>query len=114
MAPELRSGVRVAGFRVEKVLGAGSTGTVYLARDDATGEPVALKLLNPELARDDRFRKRFLRESQIAAELDHPGIVKTIAAGEADEVLYLAMEFVAGVDLRELLREEGRLEPRRA
>jgi serine/threonine-protein kinase len=114
MRPQLRSGARVAGFRVEKMLGAGSTGTVYLVRDDGTGGPVALKVLSPELARDDRFRQRFLRESEIAAGLDHPGIIKTVAAGEADDLLYLAMEFVAGVDLRELLREEGRLEPRRA
>src|SRR4051794_4087017 len=114
MGPQLRSGARVAGFRVEKMLGAGSTGTVYLVRDDATGRPVALKVLSPELARDDRFRQRFLRESQIVAGLSHPAIIKTVAAGEADDLLYLAMQYVAAVDLRELLREEGRLDPGRA
>jgi serine/threonine protein kinase len=69
-----------------------------------------LKLLAPELARDERFRQRFLRESQLAASLDHPHIVPTIASGEESGVLYLAMAYVEGSDLRELLRREDRLE----
>jgi len=88
-------------------------GTVYLA-EDGSGQRVALKLLSPELARDGRFRQRFLRESSIAATLEHPHIVPTFASGEEDAFLYLAMQYVEGSDLREVLRADGRLEPQRA
>jgi serine/threonine-protein kinase len=88
-------------------------GEVYRAHDGA-GRVIALKLLEPALVGDDRFRRRFLRESELAASLHHPHIVQTVRAGEADGRLYLAMEFVEGHDLRRLLREEGRLEPERA
>ena len=88
-------------------------GAVYLAEELTTGRQVALKVLTAELAHDDRFRQRFLRESQVAQSLHHPHVVPTVAAGEDDGLLYLAMEHVEGVDLRELLRQEGRLDPRR-
>lgn len=104
----------VAGFRVISVVGEGAMGAVYLAEEVATGKRLALKVLAPELARDERFRQRFLRESLVAASLDHPHVVPTVAAGEEDGVLYLAMAYVEGSDLRALLRREGRLDPRRA
>jgi tRNA A-37 threonylcarbamoyl transferase component Bud32 len=107
------TGTVLAGFRVEAMIGAGAMGAVYLA-EDSKGRRVALKLLAPELARDERFRQRFLRESELVGSLDHPHIVPTLAAGEDEGVLYLAMAYVEGSDLRELLRREGRLEPRRA
>src|SRR5688572_27038613 len=107
------TGSTVGGFRIGELLGRGAMGAVYLA-EDADGHRVALKLLSPELAHDERFRQRFLRESQLAATLDHPHIVKTIASGEDGGMLYLAMAYVDGVDLRELLRREGRLDPERA
>jgi serine/threonine-protein kinase len=113
MRPPVTTGSVVAGFRVESLLGEGATGSVYLARDSA-GSPVALKLLATELARDERFRQRFLRESQLAASLQHPNIVRTVAAGEDEGVLYLAMDHVDGSDLRDVLRREGRLESARA
>jgi ABC-type transport system substrate-binding protein/tRNA A-37 threonylcarbamoyl transferase component Bud32 len=111
---EVRSGALVAGYRVEQVIGAGAMGTVYRAVDTRSGDRVALKVLAPELARDERFRQRFLRESQIAATLEHPHVAVTLAAGEEDGLLYLAMAYVEGADLRALLQREGRLEPRRA
>jgi predicted Ser/Thr protein kinase len=89
-------------------------GTVYLAESAAGGTRVALKVLAPELAGDERFRQRFLRESRLAATLDHPGIVPTVTSGEEDGLLYLVMTYVAGSDLRQLLRREGRLEADRA
>ncbi len=104
----------LAGFRLESLIGEGAMGSVYLAEDTKRGGPVALKLLVPQLARDERFRRRFLRESQLAASLDHPHIVPIVAAGEEDGVLYLAMRHIEGSDLRELLRREGTLEPERA
>jgi serine/threonine-protein kinase len=89
-------------------------GTVYLAEDTRRGETVALKVLTPELARDDRFRQRFLRESLLAGSLDHPHVVPTLASGEEEDgLLYLAMAYIDGVDLRTLLRQ-GPLEVERS
>ena len=113
MRSSLPTGTVVAGFRVEALIGEGAVGTVYRA-EAPDGRLLALKVLAPELARDDRFRQRFLRESRIATGLDHPHIVRTIASGEEEGDLYLAMAYVEGFDLRELLRVEGRLEPERA
>ncbi|MDQ3895579.1 MAG: serine/threonine protein kinase, partial [Actinomycetota bacterium] len=112
MRPTELTGTVIAGFRVESLIGEGAMGAVHLA-EDADGNPVALKLLSAELARDERFRRRFLRETEVAASLDHPHIVPTLASGEEDGRLYLAMAYVEGYDLREL-RREGRLEPERA
>ena len=87
---------------------------MYLAEEVRSGRRIALKLLAPELARDERFRQRFLRESRLAASLDHPHIVRTVASGEEDGVLYLAMEYIDGADLRERLKRDGRLDPEHA
>ena len=114
MPATVRAGTILAGFRIERLIGEGAMGAVYLAEDTVRGRHVALKLLGPELARDERFRARFLRESQLAAGLDHPHVVSIVASGEEDGVLFLAMDYVEGPDLRELLRREGRLEPERA
>src|SRR5437773_7259728 len=114
MRPEVRTGALLAGFRVQSLLGKGAMGTVYSAEETSTKRRVALKLLAPELARDERFRRRFLRETELATSLDHPHIVTTLASGEDGGTLYLAMAYVEGSDLRELLRREGRLEPKRA
>ncbi|MGB2952133.1 MAG: ABC transporter substrate-binding protein [Gaiellaceae bacterium] len=114
MQSGVRTGTVIAGFRVDSLIGEGAMGAVYLAEEVATGRRVALKLLAPELARDDRFRQRFMRESRVASSLDHPHIVPPVAAGEHEGVLFLAMAYVDGVDLRELLRRERRLEPQRA
>jgi ABC-type transport system substrate-binding protein len=89
-------------------------GTVYLAEETTSGRRVALKVLAPELAHDERFRTRFLRETELAASLDDPHVVRTLAAGEEDGALYLAMVHVDGSDLRKLLRSEGRFDPERA
>ena len=109
----LAPGTDVAGYRIESLLGEGATGAVHLARD-ADGRAVALKVLDPTLAADSRFRERFLRESQIAALLEHPSVVPVLDAGEHEGLLYIAMEWVDGEDLRALLRREGALEPERA
>ncbi len=103
----------VAGFHVLSVVADGLTGTVHVAEDVRSGERVALKRLAPGLARDPRFRARFLRESRIAAELCHPHVVAVVGSGEAGGSLYLATNWVDGCDLRTLLRREGALEPDR-
>src|SRR5690349_3805771 len=113
MSAESPTGSVVGGFTVGDLLARGAMGAVYLA-EGADGHRVALKLLTPELAHDERFRQRFLRESRLAQSLDHPHVVRTLASGEDGGVLFLAMEYVDGADLRELLRHGERLEPARA
>src|SRR6476620_6859615 len=113
MRLSVESGAVIAGLRVERPLGEGATGAVYLARD-RDGNAVALKLLAPELSRDARFRKRFLREMRVVAAVSDPHIVSVLDCGEDDGFLYIAMPYVEGVDLRALLRSEGALAPERA
>ena len=84
-------------------------GVVYLAHQLVLDRMVALKLLQPTLAEDETFRARFLRESRMAASLDHPSIVPIFDAGEVDGRLYIAMRYVEGTDLSRLLREEAPL-----
>ena len=109
-----RIGSEVAGYRVERLLGRGGMSVVYLAEDLRLARRVALKLLAAELAEDERFRERFLRESRLAASLDHANVIPIYEAGEAEGVLYIAMRYVEGTDLKRLLEREGRLEPGRA
>jgi streptogramin lyase len=107
-------GHELAGYRIEELLGRGGMGEVYRARHDRLERNVALKILAPRYAADDAFRERLVRESRIAASLDHPNVVPIYDAGEADGRLYLAMRYVEGTDLRSLLRREGALPPERA
>jgi len=111
---EDRIGTELAGYRIERVLGRGGMSVVYLAHDLRLKRNVALKVLAPELAEDEGFRARFLRESQLAASLDHPNVVPVYEAGEVDGLLYIAMRYVVGTDLRALLGAEGPLAPERA
>jgi serine/threonine protein kinase len=97
------------GYRIERQLGRGSMGVVYLAEDVQLRRKVALKILAPTLADDELFRRRFDRESQSAANLDHPNIVPVYAAGEAGGSLYIAMRYVGGGDLRTLVETNGPL-----
>jgi ABC-type branched-subunit amino acid transport system substrate-binding protein len=106
-------GTTFSNYRVDSLLGRGGMGMVYLARDLSLDRPVALKLIAPELADDEQFRARFLREPKLAASLDHPNVIPIYEAGEHDGQLYLAMRFVEGSDLRTLLQREGKLSPER-
>ena len=110
----LNAGAIIAGYRVESEVGRGSMGTVYLAHELALERAVALKVLVPELARDERFRERFLSESRLAASLEHPHIVPIYSAGEDDGHLFIAMRYVEGRDLDALLAGVGKLEPDQA
>jgi ABC-type branched-subunit amino acid transport system substrate-binding protein/DNA-binding beta-propeller fold protein YncE len=107
-------GSTFAGYRVDSLVGRGGMGVVYRATDLSLERPVALKLIAPELAEDERFRSRFLREPRLAASLDHPNVIPIYEAGEHDGQLYLAMRFVEGSDLRSVLEREGPLPPERA
>jgi serine/threonine protein kinase len=103
-----------AGYRVESLVGRGGMGVVYRATDLSLERPVALKVLTDELARDFAFRRRFVSESKLAASLDHPNVIPIHAAGEHEGILYIAMRFVPGDDLRTILKLSGRMEPGRA
>ncbi|MFE2284313.1 serine/threonine-protein kinase [Streptomyces sp. NPDC059443] len=108
LAGDLR-GRRIAGYVVEDEIGRGGMAVVYRAHDVRLDRTVALKLLAPELARNDTFRQRFAHESKVAAAIDHPHIVPVFEAGETDGLLYIAMRYVAGQDLRALLDRTGPL-----
>jgi YVTN family beta-propeller protein len=102
------------GYRAEELIGRGGMGEVYRARDVRLGRHVALKVLAAGVADDDRFRARLLRESRLAASLDHPNVIPIYEAGEHERRLFIAMRYVPGRDLRALLRSEGALGPARA
>jgi serine/threonine-protein kinase len=108
-----RIGTEVGGYRIVEALGRGGTSVVYRAEHVRLGRSAAVKLLTPALGEDD-FRDRFIRESKLAASLDHPNIVPVFDAGEDDGLLYIAMACVDGSDLKTLLVQEGRLPLRRA
>ena len=107
-------GREIAGVRIEREIGRGGMGVVYLATQVFPERRVALKLLSADLAADPAFRERFVRESNAAASTEHPHIVPVYGAGESDGQLYLAMRFIEGQDLRTLLELEGTLVPERA
>ncbi|HEY7280734.1 MAG TPA: protein kinase [Actinomycetota bacterium] len=109
MSSDPRVGTVVAGYRIESVIGRGGMSVVYLAHHEGLERKAALKLLAPELAENDAFRQRFIRESRIAAGLDHPNVIPVYDAGEADGLLYIAMRYVPGSDLRTVLAESGQL-----
>ena len=113
MAEDTRVGTELGGYRIERVIGRGGMSVVYLAEHVRLGRKVALKVLAPELAGSERFHDRFLRESKLAASIDHPNIVPIYDADEAEGVLYIAMRYVEGSDLKQAIRGSGRLEPPR-
>jgi serine/threonine protein kinase len=100
-------GNEIAGYRIESLIGRGGMAVVYRAEDPRLGRKVALKLLSPQLADNEQFRQRFIRESRLAASLDHPNIVPIYEAGEADGQLFIAMRYVRGSDLKGVLADEG-------
>ncbi len=107
-------GSRIAGYRLQEQIGAGGMAVVFRALDERLDRPVALKLLAQWLAADTAFRHRFLRESRAAAAVDDPHIIPVYEAGEADGVLFIAMRYVSGGDVRDLLQRDGPLAPARA
>jgi hypothetical protein len=109
-----RIGTEIAGYRIESLIARGGMGEVYLATQSFPERKVALKLLPHDLASDQAFRERFIRESNAAASVEHPNIVPVYGAGESSGELYIAMRYVEGEDLRALLDREGPLAPKRA
>jgi YVTN family beta-propeller protein len=107
-------GAELGGYRLEALVGRGGMSAVYRAEDLRLGRRVALKFLAPELAANAPFRERFLAESRLAASIDHAGIVPIFEAGDVDGLLYIAMRYVEGTDLRALLQREAPLAADRA
>ncbi len=107
-------GSEFAGYRIEALLGRGGMGAVFLATHLRLGRKAALKVLLPGYADDSSFRERFIRESQLAASLEHPNIVPIYDADERDGILYLAMRYIDGHDLKHRLEQHGPLSPERA
>ena len=110
--PSLSPGAEIAGYRIESLLGRGGMAVVFRARDLRLDRPVGLKVLAPELSESPQFRERFLRESRLAASLDHPNIIPVYEAGEDHGLLFIAMRLVGGGDLAERLRQAGPAQPR--
>ncbi len=108
VANEFAIGSRVAGYRLDEQIGRGGMAVVYRAHDPRLDRRVALKVLAPELARDEGFRRRFIRESRAAAAVDHPHIIPVFEAGESGGVLFIAMRYVEGGDVGTLI---NRAEP---
>jgi serine/threonine-protein kinase len=109
-----RIGKVIAGYRIEERIGRGGMGVVYRAEHLNLRRRAAIKIIAPDLAESEGFRERFTREARIAAALQHPNIVTVYDAGEVDGLLYLAMQYIEGLDLSAMLRKEGRLRPYRA
>jgi hypothetical protein len=107
----LAVGQTFGGYTIDSVLGRGGMGTVFLGTHKRLARRVALKVIAPQLALDEDFRARFLRESQLAASLDHPNVIPIYDADEVDGVLYLAMRYVGGPSLQKQIRERGSLSP---
>jgi len=105
---------QIASYQMVEEIGRGGMAVVYRARDVRLGRWVALKVLAGDLARDDAFRRRFIRESRAAATVDHPNIIPIFDAGEAAGVLFIAMRYVAGQDVHSLLNRAGPLPAARA
>ncbi|MQY19064.1 serine/threonine-protein kinase [Nocardia macrotermitis] len=108
-------GTIVGGYRIERVLGAGGMGTVYLGKHPSLPRMDAIKVLSTELSANAEFRGRFEREANLAAGLDHPNIVSVYNRGEEDGQLWIAMQYVQGTDASaELARDRHAMTPLRA
>jgi len=107
----LEDGSEFAGYVIDHELGRGGMGVVYLATQTKLRRRVALKVIAPEFAQDAVFRRRFEREAEHAAALDHPNVVPVFDAGASGNHLYLAMRYVEGTDLAGLLADRGSLSP---
>jgi serine/threonine protein kinase len=105
----LAVGSEFAGFRIERTLGHGGMGIVYLAREVRLDRDVALKVIRSELAEDERFRARFREESRTAASIEHPRVVTVFGAGERGGLVYVSMRYVPGRDLGRLIAAHGPL-----
>lgn len=109
MSTDARIGTRIGPYQIEQLVGRGGMGVVYAGRHVRLNRRAAIKVLAPELASDPSFRERFIRESELAASLDHPNIIPVYDADEFEDLLFIAMRFAEGEDLKSLLASQHRL-----
>src|SRR3954463_6687240 len=107
---ELQAGEAFAGHRIEGILGRGGMGVVYRATDLRLNRMAALKVITPALSADEDFRRRFQRESELAASVRQQNVVTIYQAGEADGLLFVTMDLIQGMDLRALITQRGRID----
>jgi serine/threonine protein kinase len=110
----LSPGSKFGGYEVESIVGLGGIGILYRARQVRLDRPVALKLVEPGVARDPVIRERLRREARVVASLDHPNVVPLYEAGEEDGTVYIVTRWVEGTELGALIHQDGPLEPARA
>jgi serine/threonine-protein kinase len=111
LGTEPAHGVALGHFTIERRIGAGAMGAVFLAYDERLRRQVALKVLAPQQASDPATVQRFQNEAQAAARLDHEHIARVFYYGQEQDLHFIAYEFVPGINLRDLLRQRGRLTP---
>lgn len=109
-----RAGRTFAGYELEELVHEGPLGRVYKARDVRLGRTVALRIVAPDIGRDAVARARLNRESTAVAQVDHPNVLPIYETGDHDGTLFIASRWVDGSRLSTLIREEGRIEPKRA
>jgi serine/threonine protein kinase len=110
----LSPGSTFAGYEIDSVVGAGGMGILYRARQLRLDRPVALKVVEADVARDPVIRERLRREARAVASLDHPNVVPLYEAGEKDGTVYIVTRWVDGTELGTLIHDDGPLEPGRA
>jgi CHASE2 domain-containing sensor protein/predicted Ser/Thr protein kinase len=113
LVAQVKPGDVIGGYLIDVMVARGGMGVIYRATQVELARDVALKVIAPELASDERFRERFKREALMAASVQHPNVVPVYEAGEDHGLLFLAMRFIDGTDLRTLLADDGRLAPAR-
>jgi eukaryotic-like serine/threonine-protein kinase len=105
-------GELIAGrYELEELVGSGGMSSVYRAHDRLLERPVALKILHEQFGRDDDYVERFRREARAVAQLTHPNIVTVIDRGEQDGRQFIVFEYIDGLNLKELIEQEGTLSP---
>ena len=107
--PMLLKGTRIGDYIIEKRLGTGGMGEVYLAEQQSMMRPVALKILQPDLLEDQSYLERFYREVRILAKIEHPNIVNAIETGYEDNICYFSMSYIKGNDLKHRLDHDGKM-----
>jgi CHASE2 domain-containing sensor protein len=113
LVAQVKPGDMIGDYHIESMVARGGMGVIYRAKQLKLDRAVALKVIAPEAADDVNFRTRFKREALLAASIEHPNVVPVYEAGEDHGLLFLAMRFVVGTDLRRLLAAEGPLHPQR-
>jgi serine/threonine protein kinase len=110
----LAPGTTIAGYEVESVVGSGGVGVLYRARQLRLNRPVALKLVEPDIAADPLIRERLRREARTVAALDHPNVVPLYEAGEENGAVYIVTRWIDGTELGALIRRDHPVRPARA